>query len=68
MKCAKKAIQAHDDCFNATEGDAHVRIMRFRHMIIVDASTDRTECRAEITLSQLAYLLRNADKLTKETP
>jgi hypothetical protein len=71
MKVQRKAVYILDDCFCATERkgrqNTSVRITRIRNTIIIDATSNSTETHAEITLTQLAWLLRNADKLDLTT-
>jgi len=70
MKVARKPIYAQQDCFEASEKhgrtNTRVRISRIRNTIIIDCETNSTNTQAEISLTQLAWLLRNAGNL--QTP
>lgn len=72
MKIARKPIYAQQDCIDATERSCTVKIYRERHKLVVIAVSPAIgefpafECEAELTVHQLAWLLRNADKLTNE--
>lgn len=69
MKVAHKPVYAQQDCFDATEKKARnntrVRISRHRNTVLIDCESNSTVTQAEITLTQLAWLLRNADKLSR---
>lgn len=67
MKVERKFVDLRNDCFSATEKkvgvNTEVRISSHHSKVWIDARSGSTEVHAEITLTQLAWLLRNADKL-----
>jgi hypothetical protein len=68
---AAKRIRSHAmDCFDVTDGKrerlTHVRISVHRNAVIVDVKSDGDYTGAEISLWQLAWLLKHADKLKRD--
>ncbi len=67
MKAAKRFRSQAMDCFDVTDGKrdrlTHVRISTRRNTVIVDVKSDGDYTGAEISLWQLAWLLKHADKL-----
>lgn len=61
MKVAQKHNPLRNDCFEASERGVRVRIAAHRNIILVDVNG----AQAELKLDQLAWLLRDADKLSK---
>lgn len=59
MKVSHKFNPIRNDCFDATEGDIHVRIAAHRHIILVDVTQGNESRGFEIDLITLHRLLRD---------
>lgn len=68
MKVARKPTYLLQDCFEAEERDAHVRISRHRNTIIIDAFVGNKWAQVETSLAGLAKLLIRPPAKAKRQP